>query len=285
MANILSIQSHVSYGYVGNRVATFALQRLGHEVITINTVQFSNHTGYGQWQGDIFSKEHIESVWQSIKQRVKIENIDALLTGYLGDVQLGKLAKSIAHEIKESNPDALYCLDPVFGDVGRGIFAKQDLADFFRDTLIHYASLLTPNHFEFDYITRRQNRTIKELSLAAQMMFQSGTKAILITSYQGDEIRPDEIGMVVLMPTEKWLVKTPRITFTTPPNGSGDLVSSLLLDKWLKKLSAKDALAQVTEQIYAVFSKTKSLNQRELAIIQSQTVFDQQNSQFIPVMA
>ena len=283
MATILSIQSHVSYGYVGNRVATFALQRLGHDVITVNTVQFSNHTGYGSWQGDIFSKEHIKSVWQGIKQRLAISNIDALLTGYLGDVELGELVKSIAKEIKQANPAALYCLDPVFGDVGRGIFAKLDLADYFRDTLINSASLMTPNHFEFDYITQQQNKTIEELNLAAQKLFESGTTAILVTSYQGNEVGADEIGMVLLMPTERWLIKTPKITFTTPPNGSGDLVSSLLLEKWLKQMPPKDALAQVAEQIYTVFSNTKFLQHRELAIIQSQGIFDVQHSQFIAV--
>lgn len=60
--NILSIQSHVAYGYVGNRAATFPLQRLGFDVWAVNTVQFSNHTGYGAWKGEAFSPAHVRAV-------------------------------------------------------------------------------------------------------------------------------------------------------------------------------------------------------------------------------
>jgi len=89
MKKILSIQSHVAYGYVGNRAAVFPLQRLGHEVIAINTVQFSNHTGYGTWSGDVFSYQHIKEVLQGVDDRGGLENLDAVLSGYLGEAVLG----------------------------------------------------------------------------------------------------------------------------------------------------------------------------------------------------
>lgn len=280
MALILSIQSHVAYGYVGNRVATFALQRLGHEVITINTVQFSNHTGYGDWQGDIFSAEHIAAVWDGIKKQVRIDKIDALITGYLGDEKLALLVKSIAGELIEANPNLLYCIDPVFGDVGRDLFVKPELAAYFRDDLVAHAHLLTPNHFEFNYLTKQENTSIDMVKKSAASFFDNGTQGVLVTSYQGAEINSNEIGMLLLTPETNWLVKTPKLVFDIPPNGSGDLVSSFLLDKYLKKIVSPLALAQISQQIYDVFAMTKMMNRRELALIDCQDVFSHETSTF-----
>lgn len=280
MSFILSIQSHVSYGYVGNCVANFALQRLGHEVISINTVQFSNHTGYGDWQGEVFSAKHIADIWSGIKERIALSDIDALVTGYLGDERLAVLVQKIASELLEANPNLIYCLDPVFGDVGRGLFVPTDLADFFRKHLVQHATLLTPNHFEFDYLSQQENQTIEEVKEAAQPFFQDGIQAVLITSYQGNEIQNDKIGMVLLTPEESWCVTTPKLQFVIPPNGSGDLVSSFLLDKNLKKVGAPEALAQIGQQIYDVFSQTNAMGRRELALVQSQDRFSQEKSDF-----
>ncbi|MDF1646386.1 MAG: pyridoxal kinase [Legionellaceae bacterium] len=280
MALILSIQSHVAYGYVGNRVATFALERLGHEVITINTVQFSNHTGYDDWQGDVFTAKHIAAIWNGIKQRVALKDIDALITGYLGDERLAFLVKDIATELQSANPNLLYCLDPVFGDVGRGLFVTSALAEYFRNNLAQQANLLTPNHFEFNYLTQQQNTSIEQIKKSAKPLFNNETKAILVTSYQGNEIKKNEIGMLLLTSTESWLLTTPKIRFTTPPNGSGDLVASFLLDKFLKKTITPHALAQIGQQIYDVFAKTKAMNRRELALIDSQDLFSQTGSTF-----
>ena len=101
MANILSLQSHVAYGYVGNRAATFPLQILGHEVITINTVQFSNHTGYGYWTGDIMTIEHIEKIFEGLAKLGALANLDAVLTGYLGDKALGEVLLKWLGKIRE----------------------------------------------------------------------------------------------------------------------------------------------------------------------------------------
>lgn len=281
MAVILSIQSHVAYGYVGNRVATFALQRLGHNVITINTVQFSNHTGYGTWQGDIFSAEHIASIWAGIKARISLSQIDAVLTGYLGDEKLGALTQSIVKEIKQENPNLLYCLDPVFGDVGRGIFVPPSLADFFKTRLIQNANILTPNHFEFNYLTQQDNQTITQVKASASPLMATGIQAILVTSYQGEEIEADNIGMLLLTKEETWLIKTPKLDFPIAPNGSGDLVSCLMLDKALQNLPPAQALELTAQQIYGVFTKTKTLKQRELALIPAQNCLTNTHSEFI----
>lgn len=270
MAYILSIQSHVCYGYVGNRVATFTLQRLKHDVITINTVQFSNHTGYGQWQGDIFDVSHLEAIWQGIKERIDLSQIDGLLTGYLGNQKVASLVASIADEISAKNDKFSYCLDPVFGDVGRDIFVEEKLAQFFKNQYIFKGDMITPNHFEMNYICEQKITNLSDLAKAAKTLLDKGIKKILVTSYQGEECQDEEISMVLLSNEDRYFIKTPKLDFDIAPNGSGDLVSALVMDLSLKGLSHKALLEQVTTKVFQVFIKTKKANTRELQLIQAQ---------------
>lgn len=280
MSIILSIQSHVAYGYVGNKIASFSLQRLKHNIININTVQFSNHTGYGDWEGQIFSTEHLSAVWEGVKRRIKCSEISALITGYLGNKNVGSLINNILIDLKQANPDCIYCLDPVFGDVGRGLFVTPELANYYRDHFIGCGDIITPNHFEMNYLTNCENTTIDIIKHSASKLFNQGIKIILVTSYQGIECGNDQIGMIFLTKSETFFVKTPKLSFEQPPNGSGDLVAALFLDKILKKLDYKVALGQLATQVFSIFQATKNSAQRELQIIESQDVIVKQDCDF-----
>ncbi len=275
----------MTYGYVGNRVATFTLQRLKNEVITVNTVQFSNHTGYGEWQGDVFEVSHLEAIWQGIKKRVPLEAIDGLLTGYLGNEAVACFIESIAKELRGKNPNFQYCLDPVFGDVGRNLFVKEELALFFRDQFVSKADIITPNHFEMNYLCQSDITDLSMLKANAKTFFEQGIKTILVTSYQGKECLENEIGMVLLTANECWLIKTPKCHFQIPPNGSGDLVSALVIDKALKGLPLKTLLEQVTSQVYKIFVATEQSNERELRLIAAQDELINEETLFTAVPA
>lgn len=82
---VLSVQSHVAYGHAGNSAAVFAMQRLGIEVLPVHTVQFSNHTGYGAFRGQVFDVAHLREVFQGIEERGLLPKISAVLSGYMGD--------------------------------------------------------------------------------------------------------------------------------------------------------------------------------------------------------
>src|SRR6476646_4183327 len=140
--SILSIQSSVAYGHVGNSAAVFPLQRLGHEVWPVITVHFSNHTGYGAWRGPLLAAEDVREVIAGIEDR-----------GVLGQ------ADAVAR-VKALNPDAVYCCDPVMGDVGRGMFVRPGIPEFMRDTVVPRADILTPNHFELDILAGRTTTTL-----------------------------------------------------------------------------------------------------------------------------
>ena len=131
--NILSIQSHVAYGHVGNDAATFPLQRMGVEVWPVHTVQFSNHTGYGSWKGQIFDAGMIGEVVAGIEQRGVLGECDGVLSGYMGSAEIGMAILEAVATVKSANPGAKYCCDPVIGDVGRGIFVREGIPQFMKE--------------------------------------------------------------------------------------------------------------------------------------------------------
>ncbi|MCW2701006.1 MAG: pdxY, partial [Blastococcus sp.] len=153
MVAVLSIQSHVAYGHVGNSSAVFPLQRLGIEVWPVHTVQFSNHTGYGQWTGRVFDGQAVEEVVQGIADRGVLGDCAAVLSGYLGSADIGHAVVGAVARVREANAAAVYCCDPVIGDVGRGVFVRPGIEEFMREVAVPAADIVTPNHFELDLLS------------------------------------------------------------------------------------------------------------------------------------
>ena len=152
---ILSIQSAVAYGHVGNSAAVFPLQRLGFEVWPVNTVLFSNHTGYGAWRGRVVALDWVEEIIEGIAERGAIPRTRAVLSGYLGDPSLGEAVLRTVARVRAERPDMLYACDPVMGDEGRGFFVKPGIPEFFRDHAVPAADIVTPNQFELAWLAGR----------------------------------------------------------------------------------------------------------------------------------
>ena len=271
MKTILSIQSHVAAGYVGNRAAVFPLQLMGYDVITINTVQFSNHTGYGTWTGQIFSQDHIDDLIRGLEARGLLGQIDGVLSGYMGDAALGQAVLDTVKRIQTLNPSAIYCCDPVMGDVGRGFFVKDSLPPFFRDKAAFAANILTPNLFELNTITNRNITTRAEALDACRTLHANGPAYILVTSLQTNETKPGQIDMLLSSARDgAWIVSTPKLDITPAPNGAGDLTSALFLGHILRGEKSAKALALTASNVFEVFEETKKAGSRELALIQAQ---------------
>jgi pyridoxine kinase len=262
----LSLQSHVAYGYVGNRAATFPLQRLGHEVWAVNTVEFSNHTGYGAWRGRTAPAEQVADIVHGIEALGLLPRCDALLTGYVGDAALGGVVLETAQKVRAANPKALWCCDPVLGDVDTGIYVKPGIDAFFRDQAIPAADLVTPNHFELEHLTGRPVGTMAEALEAARSLLK-GPRLALITSLRRAEMPSDQIEMIAVTPDIAWRVATPLIGFDIMPNGTGDMVAALFTACWLENGDAADALGRVASAIYAVLETTRQMGERELLLV------------------
>lgn len=283
MANILSMQSHVAYGYVGNRAAVFPLQRLGHEVIAINTVQFSNHTGYGEWTGNIMPLEHIESIFEGLEKRHILQQLDAVLTGYLGEAALGETLLKWLRLMRQHRPNLLYCCDPVMGDVGRGIFVREGVPEFFKELAVHAATIMTPNQFELQLLTGIEVNTLKDARTACQILHKQGVKIILLTSLMRLDGDPQQIEMLVSAAADCFLIATPRLAMPVPVNGSGDATTALFLAHYLESGNLKLSLEQTSASIFAIFQTTLSKHRRELDLIKGQAQWIAPAMQFTAV--
>ena len=133
MKNVLSIQSHVVYGYAGNKAATFPMQLLGIDVWALNTVQFSNHTQYGKWKGMVVPKEQIGEITQGIAEIEALHECDAVLSGYIGAAEQGAEILACVERVKSVNPNAIYFCDPVMGHPDKGCIVAPGVAEFLRD--------------------------------------------------------------------------------------------------------------------------------------------------------
>lgn len=266
---ILSVQSHVAYGHVGNRSAVFPMELLGFEVWPINTVQFSNHSGYGDWTGQVFSPAHIEEVWRGIGERGVVGECEAVLSGYLGEAGLGRSILKAVAEVKAHRPTALYCCDPVMGDVGRGIFVKEGILPFFREEAIPAADIITPNQFEAELITGLTIESQEDALEAIRALHSLGPSVVLMTSYKVPDTRPGEISILLSVRGEAYLLSTPELAFSIQPNGGGDLTAALFLAHYLREGDPVLALELMADTVFSVYKASQERGQRELALVSS----------------
>ena len=265
--NILSIQSSVAYGHAGNSSAVFPLQRLGFEVWPVYTVHFSNHTGYGAWRGPVFDPQTVAEVITGIAERGVLADCAAVLSGYQGGEQVGQVILDAVAQVKQANPNAIYCADPVMGDVGRGFFVLPGIPEFMRDTVIPAADVVTPNQFELEYLTDSQVATQGELLGAADALRSRGPRVVLVTSVLTDATPADSVQMAVVTDDGAWIVTTPL--FPMYVSGAGDATAAIFLAHLLRG-GAADALGATADSVYSIMEHTHRSRSGELALIAAQ---------------
>ncbi|WP_298134088.1 pyridoxal kinase PdxY [Micropruina sp.] len=268
MTTILSIQSSVAYGHVGNSAATFPLMRSGVEVWPVLTVHFSNHTGYGDWRGPLLAAEDVAEVIRGIDDRGVLPRVDAVLSGYQGAEEVGAVVLDAVALVKERSSRAIYCCDPVMGDVGRGFFVRPGIPEFMRDQVVPKAQIVTPNHFELDFLTGRETHTLDEVIEAAHALRAVGPETVLVTSVVTDTTDDDSLTMLAVTGEGAWQVTTPRLdrTFT----GSGDLTAAMFLAHWLRTQSAAEAVGATADIVYSVLKQTADSGLSELQLVAAQ---------------
>ncbi|WP_296607490.1 pyridoxal kinase PdxY [Nocardioides sp.] len=265
---ILSIQSSVAYGHVGNSAAVFPLQRLGHEVWPVNTVHFSNHTGYGAWRGPLLDPADVREVIAGIDDRGALAGVDAVLSGYQGDPAVGAVILDTVARVKELNPEAVYCCDPVMGDVGRGMFVRPGIPEYLRDTVLPRADILTPNHFELDFLAGRETGTLAAIVDAVDDLRERGPRDVLVTSVVHGEVPEGRIDVVAVSDEGAWAVETPLLPIT--PNGCGDVTAALYLAHLRATGSAEIALVRTTSAVFAILEETLAAGTREIQLVAAQ---------------
>ena len=270
--HILSIQSHVSYGHVGNSAAVFPLQRLGHEVWPVYTVNFSNHTGYGQWGGSPIPASEVTAIISAMEQRGALAQVDVVLSGYQGGTDIADAILDAVARVKAANPNATYTCDPVMGNAKSGCFVNPAIPELLRERVVPKADLVTPNQFELGYLAGMQVQTLEETLKAVDAVMAMGPRAVLVTSVFRPDAAPGTIEMLAADANGAWLVTTPHLPFKA--NGSGDVTAALFTAHYSQHFgamgSAKLALERTKASMFELLTRTHESGQRELQLVQAQ---------------
>jgi pyridoxine kinase len=263
---ILSFQSAVAHGHVGNSAAAFALQRLGFDLVRLDSVHFSNHPGHGRFTGRVVPADELDRLVNGLDALGVPAQLDAVVSGYLGEAQSARPLARLVKAMKAARPGALYLCDPVMGDDGGGLYVAPEVVDAMAQ-LLGLADIITPNRFELETLSGMPARTLDQARAAARTLRGKGPGLVVTTSLS---LGPDSLSCLLDSAQGAWLVTTPRIDFAIPPNGAGDLLSALLLARLARGENAPDALAAAVSSVHGVLSETHRLNRREMALAQAQ---------------
>lgn len=268
MKHVLSVQSHVVYGYAGNKAAVFPMQLLGIDTWALNTVQFSNHTQYGKWKGMVIPKEQIGEVTQGIAEIEALHECDAVLSGYIGAAEQGAEILAAVEKIKALNPNALYFCDPVMGHPDKGCIVAPGVAEFLRDQAMQKADIIAPNLVELRELTGLPVENFEQALTAIKAILAKGVKKVLVKHLSRVGKDPSQFEMVLATQEGIWHISRPLHEFKEKdPVGVGDLTSGIFLACLLNGKSDLEAFEHTANAVNDVMSVTQQSGKYELQII------------------
>ena len=268
--NILSIQSQVAWGHVGNAAAVFPLQRLGAEVWPVPTVLFSNHPGHGGFRGQPVAPALIRDLVAGIEERGALSRCDAVLAGYLGSLETGAAVLEAVARAKAASPAAWFCLDPVIGDAGR-VYVRPGIPEFLRDQALPLADLATPNQFELEWLTGRPVGTLAEAKAALGRLQALGPRCVLVTSLAVADTPDGSLDLLAAEDGACWRLRTPRLAQHF--SGAGDTLAALFLFHRLATGSARLALEAAAASTHGLLRRTAEAGAAELLTVAAQQEF------------
>lgn len=267
--NVLSIQSRVAYGCVGNAGAAFALQRLGHEAWTIDTVAFSNHLGHPTWRGRARPAAEVRELVEGLAALGVLERCDAVLSGYLGAAGTGAAVLDAVARVRAANPRALYCCDPVMGERGRGLYVRPGVAEVLAEGLVPAADIVMPNAFELETLSGGSTDTLDAALAAADRLRRGGGKRLVVaTGLRRRDGPADTIEALAVDADGAWLAGTKRLEVAAA--GAGDVFAALFLGHYLRGRDVEAALSRAVSAIQAVFEATAAAGADELQLVAAQ---------------
>ncbi|MET3467785.1 pyridoxal kinase PdxY [Microbacterium sp. BDGP8] len=275
---VLSIQSAVAYGHVGNSAAVFPLQRIGVEVMPVYTVNFSNHTGYGAWGGPMISPDDVRAVIAGVEDRGAFPQIDVVLSGYQGGEGIADVILETVARVKAANPDAVYACDPVMGNAKSGCFVAPAIPILLRERVVPAADIITPNQFELGFLTETEPTDLDSTLASVDAARAMGPRTVLVTSVERPDRPEGTIEMLAADDAGAWIVRTPHIPMKA--NGSGDVTAALFTAHYRSTGSAAEALARTTSSVFDLLTRTHESGERELQLVESQEAYAHPRMQF-----
>jgi pyridoxine kinase len=267
---VLSIQSQVAYGHVGNSAAVLPLQRLGFDVFAVPTVHLAHHPGYGRWRGFRVQPELLEEILAGLEERAAFPRCAGVLSGYLGAVALADLILRAQRAVRARRPDVVFLCDPVIGDDDVGVFVAAGIPEVIRERLVPAADVITPNRFELAYLAGRPIESLEQAVAAAREVRALGPRLVVATGLVFAD-RVDEIAVLAESASGGWLVRTPRREGV--PHGTGDVFSALFLGHYLRSRDPRTALERATAAMFALVERTTKAGADELRLVAAQDDF------------
>jgi pyridoxine kinase len=265
--NVISIQSQVAWGHVGNSAAVFPMQMHGIDVTAVPTTLLSNRPGYPTLRGRVLEAQLVADLLRGIEERGAVDACNMILSGYLGSAEIAAAVADFVARAKARNPALLYCCDPVLGDRDRGLFVQAEIPPVVRDRLCPLADIITPNHFEFEFLCGTKAATSGEMIAQAQTLLARGPSTVVITSAELSDTPDGEIETLAVERAQGWRVRTPRLPIS--PSGTGDLFAALFASARVQGKATPAALGHAASAIFAVLERTASEGTEEMRIVAS----------------
>lgn len=281
MNNVLSIQSHVVYGYAGNKAAVLPMQLLGMDVWPLNTVQFSNHTQYQKWKGMVIPKEQIAEITQGIAEIDALHECDAVLSGYIGAAEQGQEILNTVQRIKSLNPNALYFCDPVMGHPDKGCIVAPGVAEFLIHDALPQADILAPNLIELRELTGLKVEDFSGALKAIEHLLSRGVKKVLVKHLSKVGKDSSKFEMILATTAGIWHISRPLHEFVgREPVGVGDLTSGVFLANLLNGMDDVSAFEHTANAVNDVMSATQRAGKYELQIVAARREIMQPQSHY-----
>jgi pyridoxine kinase len=269
--SVISIQSQVAFGHVGNSAAVFPLQMHGIDVIAVPTTLLSNRPGYPTIRGRVLDAQLVADLLRGIEERGAVETCEMILSGYLGSSEIAAVVADFVARAKARNPALTYCCDPVLGDRDRGLFVAADIPPLVRDRLCPLADIITPNHFEFEWLCGAKATTSGEVIGQAQALIARGPSIVVVTSAELADTPDGEIETLAIEKSgegiKAWRAGTPKLPIS--PSGTGDLFAALFVAARVRGSDTPDALGHAVSAIFAVLERTAARGTEEMRIVES----------------
>jgi pyridoxine kinase len=265
--SVISIQSQVAYGHVGNSAAMFPMQLHGIDVIAVPTTLLSNRPGYPTIRGRVLEAQLVSDLLLGIEERGAVDASSMILSGYLGSPDIAAVVADFVARAKARNPKLIYCCDPVLGDRDRGLFVHADIPPLVRDLLCPLADIITPNHFEFEWLCGATTNTTGQMIAQAQGLLARGPSTIVVTSAELSDTPDGQIETLAVERSQSWRVRTPKLAIS--PSGTGDLFAALFSAARVLGRDTPAALGHAASAIFAVLERTALRGTEEMRIVES----------------
>ena len=284
---ILSIQSQVVFGHVGNSALGFPLQRLGHDVWSVPTALLSNHAGYPDIGGQVLAPELVDGLLNGLARRKAFGHCDLVVTGYLGSGDVASVVADAVLRVRAANPNVVYCCDPIIGDREQGIYVDRGIPEIIGSRMLPVADIITPNLFELEVLC----------GLATNALTHGGASAItaaardllarmrpgaccLVTSAAHGDVGPSNVSVMAVSAASAWEVETPRLDFLVEPHGAGDLMCGLFAAAFVRHGEMSRALEESVARVFALLAETHRRGDAELVLVAAGDVIVAPEQQF-----